>query len=36
MFNEQDTPFKSIIVYKDFRGLVPELKKKMSYDKKNK
>ena len=36
MFDEQDTLSKSIIVCKDFRRLVPELKKKMSHDKKNK
>ena len=36
MFDEQDTLSKCIIVCKDFRSLVPELKKKMSHDKKNK
>ena len=36
MFNEQDTLSQSIIVCKDFRRMVPELKKKMSHDKKNK
>ena len=36
MFDEQDTLSKSTIVCKDFRSLVPELKKKISHDKKNK
>ena len=36
MFNEKDTLTQSIIVCKDFRSLVPELKKKMSHGKKNK
>ena len=36
MFDEQDTLSKSIIVCKDFGSLVPEVKKKMSHDKKNK
>ena len=36
MFDEQNTLSKSIIVCKDFRSLVPKLKKKMSHDKKNK
>ena len=36
MFDEQDTLSKNIVVCKGFRSLVPELKKKMSHDKKNK